>query len=108
MAIDLKLGELRRSIEGLPVSDLPDALAELERLKVSVWVRLLASANGSHPAETKLQDGRWLTAVEAAALLRVTPRWLYRHQKKLPFARRLTRKCLRFSEAGLRRWQAKK
>ena len=47
---------------------------------------------------------RPLTATEAAALMNVTPRWLYRHAAKLPFTRRLSRKNLRFSEAGIRRW----
>jgi predicted DNA-binding transcriptional regulator AlpA len=49
---------------------------------------------------------RLLTPTEAAAVLNVTPRWLYRHAKRLPFTRRLSRKALRFSEAGLSRWQA--
>ncbi len=34
--------------------------------------------------------------------------WLYRHAKQLPFTRRLSRKCTRFSEVGLRRWVATK
>jgi excisionase family DNA binding protein len=45
-----------------------------------------------------------LTVDEAAALLRVSPRWLYRHAQTLPFARKLSRKVLRFSRAGLQRW----
>ncbi|PYJ66216.1 MAG: hypothetical protein DME76_17365 [Verrucomicrobia bacterium] len=49
-----------------------------------------------------------LTVDEAAALLHVDPRWLYRHAAKLPFTRRISRKNLRFSEAGLRRWLAAK
>lgn len=103
-----KLVELKEEIRALAPEQIPAVLGELEELKAAAWAQLLGPASGSHPAETKPQDGRWLTAVEAASLLRVTPRWLYRHQKKLPFARRLSRKCLRFSEAGLRRWQAKK
>jgi excisionase family DNA binding protein len=52
------------------------------------------------------ENGDLLTVVEAAALLRVTRRWLYRHAKKLPFTRRLSRKALRFSRDGLERWVA--
>lgn len=47
-----------------------------------------------------------LTIDEAAARLRVSPRWLYRHAKILPFARKLSRKVLRFSRVGLARWLA--
>ena len=49
-----------------------------------------------------------LTVGEAAALLRLSPRWLYRHAKTLPFARKLSRKVLRFSRSGLARWLATK
>ena len=45
---------------------------------------------------------------KAAELMGVTPRWQYRHADKLPFTRRISRKHLRFSEAGLRRWLAAK
>jgi predicted DNA-binding transcriptional regulator AlpA len=47
-----------------------------------------------------------LTIDEAAARLRVSPRWLYRHAKNLPFSRKLSRKVLRFSRAGIARWLA--
>jgi len=49
-----------------------------------------------------------LTVDEAAATLRVSPRWLYRHAKTLPFTRKLSRKVLRFSRAGIARWLATK
>ena len=39
-------------------------------------------------------------------MLGVTVTWLYRHAGKLLFARRLSLKALRFSEAGLHRWLA--
>jgi hypothetical protein len=51
-------------------------------------------------------SGELLTAGEAAAMLRVSPRWLYRHARDLPFARKLSRKVLRFSRAGIARWLA--
>jgi predicted DNA-binding transcriptional regulator AlpA len=51
-------------------------------------------------------EGALLTIDEAAAQLRVSPRWLYRHAKTLPFTRKLSRKMLRFSQAGLARWLA--
>ena len=63
-----------------------------------------AHTNGSMTTTTDTL----LTAKEAAALMGVSPRWLYRHAAKLPFTRRINRKNLRFSEAGLRRWLATK
>src|SRR5207249_1533051 len=46
-----------------------------------------------------------LTPEQAAAMMNVERRWLIRHSKKFPFTRRISRKVLRFSEAGLRRWE---
>ena len=66
----------------------------------------LASANG-HSLEMTEGD-TLLTAEEAAKLMGVTPRWLRRHWKRLPFARKISRKVLRFSTSGLHRWAAAK
>lgn len=56
------------------------------------------------PSSDSVTGDRLLRPSEAAAILGVTPRWLYRHARRLPFTRRLSRKALRFSEHGLRRW----
>ena len=61
--------------------------------------------NGDRPS-TPLEPDRLLTPAEAAAQLAVSRRWLYAHAARLPFTKRLSRKVLRFSEAGLRRWQS--
>ena len=53
-------------------------------------------------------EGDLLVVGEAAAMLRVSPRWLYRHAKTLPFARKLSPKVLRFSRVGIVRWLATK
>jgi len=47
---------------------------------------------------------RLLTPEDAAARLGVTVRWLYRHSGKFTFTRKLSRKVLRFHEAGLLRF----
>jgi predicted DNA-binding transcriptional regulator AlpA len=54
------------------------------------------------------EPDRYLEANEVCAALGVTKAWLYRHASRLPFAKRLTRKTLRFSESGLRKYQAAK
>jgi excisionase family DNA binding protein len=62
-----------------------------------------ALAGNGHLVEEK---EKLLTPDEAAAIIGVKKEWLYRHAKQLPFARRLSRKAMRFNEAGLRRWMA--
>ena len=66
---------------------------------------VVSEALGSQLSDQTNRNDRLLKPEEAARMLNVTPRWLYRHAKKLPFTRRLSRKALRFSEAGLLRWQ---
>ncbi|MGH7547591.1 MAG: helix-turn-helix transcriptional regulator, partial [Gemmatimonadales bacterium] len=61
-------------------------------------LRALTDAS-DHPSPIDVGD-RLLNVDEAAALLGVTPQWLYRHAKELPFTCSLSRKCLRFSRAG--------
>lgn len=51
---------------------------------------------------------RLLTAGQAASVLGVTKRWIYTRAAQLPFARHLSRRTLRFSEAGLRRWMERR
>jgi hypothetical protein len=103
-----KLADLLQDPEQLsqlPVEAIPSLLGELERLRTTLWARLIQPGNSesqNHPTDMLL------TAEQAGPILGVTPRWLYRHAPKLPFARRLSRKTLRFSETGLRKWQAQK
>jgi hypothetical protein len=61
----------------------------------------LADGNGTPPA-SDTQAARWLTAGEVAALLHVSERWAYDHAAELG-GRRLSRRCVRFSEAAVRR-----
>jgi predicted DNA-binding transcriptional regulator AlpA len=98
-------------LAALPPEQIPSLLARLAAIQSVLTARLLATptvppAGDSEPKSATTDQ--FLTAEDAAQILRVSPRWLYRHANRLPFARRLSRKCLRFSEAGLRRWQASK
>jgi hypothetical protein len=62
-----------------------------------------ALSNGvGHPIEKE----KLLTPEEAGAIIGVDKKWLYRHAKQLPFVKKLSRKAIRFNEAGLRRWLA--
>lgn len=89
----------------LSLEAIPDALAEIERVRAILWTRLSERpAEASDAAQIEAGDSDCLTPEGAARVLGVSVRWLYRHWKELPFARKLSRKTLRFSEKGLRRW----
>lgn len=83
-------------------------MAQAAALQAALAARLASmSIPAEGPVRPHLPDAeRLLSPAEAAALLGVTVAWLYRHAGHLPFTRRLSRKALRFSEPGLRRWVA--
>jgi predicted DNA-binding transcriptional regulator AlpA len=58
-----------------------------------------ASAAPATPEADETVDVR-----EAAKLLGMSPTWLYRNAKKLPFTRRVGPRTLRFSVAGIRKY----
>lgn len=96
------------------VMDIPLSIATalLARCAIAQGVlvaRLLAlHGQAQESARHSVETDRLLSPAEAAGLLGVTPRWLYRRAQGLPFTRRLSRKVLRFSERGLRSWQARR
>jgi hypothetical protein len=90
----------------LPPKVAAELLARVAGLQPVLLARALAPQGDSQP-EAPAGD-RLMTPEESARLLSVTPEWLYRRSKSHPYARHLSRKCLRFSEAGLRKWQAAK
>ena len=63
-----------------------------------------AQVRPNKPASAGDHD-RTLNADEIAAELGQTRRWVFRNARKLPFVRRISRKALAGSEAGLRRWR---
>jgi predicted DNA-binding transcriptional regulator AlpA len=105
-----ELLEVPERISSVPPTVIPAVLGELEALRVGLLVRLLTqpttAMSPSDPGEKLRTSDRLLHPPEAAALLKVTTRWLYRHHRTLPFARKLSRRVLRFDEAGLHRWLA--
>lgn len=90
----------------LPLEHAAALLIELAPLQAALVARLSAPAPVV-PASRADAD-RLLLPREAAERLGVTVRWLYDHAARLPFARRLSRKVLRFSEVGLGNWLARK
>ena len=86
----------------VPRDKIPAVMAALAAAQTQLSARLLAAP--APKATERLEDDRLLTAEEAAPVLGITPHWLYRHANQLPFARRLSRKVLRFSESGLKKY----
>lgn len=83
--------------------DIPAALAALA-------ARLVESEPAPTPersAQADTSDDRLLTTAEAATELRCSTKWMYRHVRQLPFARRMGPRDFRFSLKGLRAWQAR-
>ncbi len=101
------LTHLGQAVSDVSPQQAPALLGELERIRAVVWLRMTyLSENHLSHSVTEREADQLLTPEEAGRLLGVTPRWLYRHAKRLPFTKRLSRKALRFSEKGLRRWLA--
>ena len=76
--------------------ELPRLLGDLEEVKATALARLTA------PPATQIPD-RLLDVKEAADRLRMSPDYLYRNHRRLPFTRRQGR-SLRFSEQEIERY----
>jgi predicted DNA-binding transcriptional regulator AlpA len=81
----------------------PSILGEALSDEIRRIIREEISSAGTKPQSS---EDRLLTAEEAAQLLSVSPDWLYRNAKKLPFTRKLGPKMLRFSHQGMVKWLA--
>jgi predicted DNA-binding transcriptional regulator AlpA len=86
----------------VPPEAIPAMLGDLERLKGTLWARLMLP-QGPGKVEQSADGDRLLAAREAAAKLGMSADYLYRRSRNLPFTVRLGRK-LRFSEAGIERY----
>lgn len=97
----------RPSDHGAPGISPANAAALLGAL-AALW--MTPSGNSVGPTPQSVPPGkatppsRLLTPEETAKRLSVTVRWLYRNAKRLPFTRKLSRRVLRFEEAGLERY----
>jgi predicted DNA-binding transcriptional regulator AlpA len=94
---------------GLP----PRTLAALQSRAAVVQAALAAEAlaaaiePGAQPATAAQEESaKMLTVDEAAAMLRRSRQWIYRQAPHLPFVKRISRKSLLCSEAGIKRWLA--
>jgi predicted DNA-binding transcriptional regulator AlpA len=81
-------------------------LVELAGLQSALAARLSGSPAAGTATVSRSDADRLLTAEEVAARLQRSVGWVYRQAKHWPFTRRLTRRTVRFSEAGLQRFLA--
>ncbi len=81
----------------IPPEQVPALLAQLAALQSALVARWMV-VNGQVPGEDHL-----LSVEDAARMLAVSPDWLYRRAKTLPFTVRLGGR-LRFSAQGLARY----
>ena len=89
--------QLRAITAAIPAGELLDLVAELARLDVLARQRL-AQDNGARTPE----PDRWLTAKELAAMLSISVKWIYAHQRELGGTR--LDGAVRFSEKAVRRY----
>ena len=83
-------------------------LGSLATLQVALLRTACSPAEAQHRKVEGPEQDRMLGVEEAAQVLGVTKRWLYRHAKQLPFTRPISRKIVRFSQSGIARWLAAK
>jgi predicted DNA-binding transcriptional regulator AlpA len=87
------------------ISALPkDAIAELRGQIGKLDTLLLSRLLNDEQPQPGMDGDRLLTASEAAQKLGATEDWLYRNANTLPFAVRVGKKHLRFSEVGIERY----
>ena len=87
-------------ISALPKDTIAELRGQLAKLDTLLLSRLLIGEQ----SEPGTDGARLLTTPEAAQKLGATEDWLYRHANTLPFAVRVGKKHLRFSEAGIERY----
>lgn len=85
--------------------ELPPETARALLCGVAGLLPILIAQSSKVPGQAAPTPDIWLTVDEVVAQFRVTPEWVYRHKKKLPYSQP-SRKVLLFPQERLRRWFA--
>jgi predicted DNA-binding transcriptional regulator AlpA len=85
----------------LPKEAIPQLRGELARIDSILLAALLSRGDGQSAGP---QGDRLLDVEAAAGKLGTSADWLYRNASRLPFAIRVGKKQLRFSETGIDRY----
>jgi predicted DNA-binding transcriptional regulator AlpA len=91
-------------VADLEPSQVPALLAQLAALSLALSARLAATSEREPSA-----NGHMLSPDEVGALLGIPREQVWRYSRRRSwqkFTRRVSRKCVRFDEAGLRAWLA--
>jgi hypothetical protein len=83
---------------GQPPESLVKLLAQIAAVQSAVVAQLLAA-----PAADDGPD-EWIKPEAAAAILKKSPRWIWKNQRKLPFVRRINARSLLCSRLGIAQW----
>lgn len=107
--LDLRelLGDARR-VDDLTQAEAASALVELASLQAVVAARLRAAPVSALSEASTPEGDRLLTAEDLAERFGRSVAWVYRQAKHWNFTRRVTRRTVRFSEAGLQRFLAQR
>lgn len=91
----------------IPAESIAPVITRLSSLQTALAARLIQmpANSGRHDPIPESED-ELLTTADAAKLLNVSKDWIYRRASRLPFVRRLSKRALRFSKAGLMKWHA--
>jgi predicted DNA-binding transcriptional regulator AlpA len=91
------------------MSEPGNILGDALRAEIKEIVReALREERAGKTGASGVENDTLLTAEEAAAIIGVNVRWMYRHAPQLSFSRRINRKNVRFSASGLHKWLAAK
>ena len=93
-------------VHALPRDEAIALLTQLATLQVALLRIACGPVEGPRHEMERLPAEEMLEAGEAAAMLGVSVRWLYRNAKRLPFTRPIAPKIVRFSRQGIQRWLA--
>jgi excisionase family DNA binding protein len=88
----------------LAMEDIAPAIAQLAGLQTALAARLISERLAPAPEEEDVL----LTVKQAAELLNLSPAFLYKRSKTLPFTKHIHRRGLRFSRRGITAWLARK
>ncbi len=105
----LELLDDPRKVDDLDIESIPSLVVKLSAVLVALGGRMASEPlqERDHPdPEEPIREERWITAEEAASITGLSKRWFYMHWKDLPFARKPSKKIVRFEAQGLHRWLA--
>jgi hypothetical protein len=108
-AADTRLRELAcdlRWTAELSPSEAVAMIGDLVLLQAAVAARLQMSLRPASEKTARPESDRLLTAEDVAKRFDRSVAWVYRQSRHWSFTRRVTRRTLRFSETGLKRFLA--